>query len=233
MTYPASLDSFGTINPLDNRSNPSLSARLNAMARAIVAIQSELGLTPSAGETDVDARMDSLEIVIPTGLCVPYAGSAAPTGWLLCDGSDVSRTTYSDLFAVIGTAFGVGDGSTTFGLPSFDSTPPIGKADSGTASTFAASGGSLSHSHSLPSSPNHSHSGVVNSAGAHFHNLMNKGGGKKRDIGGTPNLVGTHDHLMITESGHQHSTGSVSGHDGSGADPTQMPALAVNYIIKA
>ena len=53
----------------------------------------------------------------PTGTVVSYAKNAAPTGWLLCDGSAVSRTTYAELFAVIGTTYGAGDGSTTFNLP--------------------------------------------------------------------------------------------------------------------
>ncbi len=52
-----------------------------------------------------------------SGIVLPFAGATAPTGWLLCQGQTVSRTTYAALFAAIGTAFGVGDGSTTFGLP--------------------------------------------------------------------------------------------------------------------
>ena len=54
-----------------------------------------------------------------TGMVSPYAGSVAPAGWLICDGSAISRTTYSALFAVIGTTYGAGDGSTTFNLPDF------------------------------------------------------------------------------------------------------------------
>lgn len=53
----------------------------------------------------------------PVGAIIPYGGSTAPTGWLICNGAAVSRTTYSDLFAVIGTKYGAGDGSTTFNLP--------------------------------------------------------------------------------------------------------------------
>ncbi len=53
------------------------------------------------------------------GLISPYAGSVAPTGWLLCDGSAINRTTYAALFGVTGTAYGSGDGSTTFNLPNF------------------------------------------------------------------------------------------------------------------
>ena len=55
--------------------------------------------------------------LIPVGVINPYAGSTAPTGWLLCSNQPVSRTTYSALFAVIGTTYGSGDGSTTFNVP--------------------------------------------------------------------------------------------------------------------
>ena len=55
--------------------------------------------------------------VIPAGLIAPYGGSSAPTGWLMCNGQAVSRTTYATLFNKIGTAYGAGDGSTTFNLP--------------------------------------------------------------------------------------------------------------------
>lgn len=53
----------------------------------------------------------------PVGIIAPFGGSTAPAGWLVCDGSAISRTTYADLFAVIGTTYGPGDGSTTFNLP--------------------------------------------------------------------------------------------------------------------
>ena len=51
------------------------------------------------------------------GFIAPFAGSTAPDGWLVCDGSAISRTRYADLFAVIGTTYGSGDGNTTFNLP--------------------------------------------------------------------------------------------------------------------
>lgn len=51
------------------------------------------------------------------GFIAPFAGSTAPAGWLVCDGSAVSRTTYAKLFAVIGTTYGEGDGNSTFNLP--------------------------------------------------------------------------------------------------------------------
>lgn len=54
---------------------------------------------------------------IPAGVTFPYVGTTAPSGYLLCDGSPVSRTTYSRLFAIIGSTYGQGDGSTTFNVP--------------------------------------------------------------------------------------------------------------------
>lgn len=55
--------------------------------------------------------------IFPTGVQVPYGGSVAPAGFLLCDGSAVSRITWANLFSVCGTTYGAGDGSTTFNIP--------------------------------------------------------------------------------------------------------------------
>lgn len=59
----------------------------------------------------------SLGVTAPVGTVMDYGGATAPTGWLLCTGQAVSRTTYTALFQVIGTAYGVGNGSTTFNIP--------------------------------------------------------------------------------------------------------------------
>lgn len=56
---------------------------------------------------------------VKTGLCVPHGGNSPPDGFLECDGAAVSRSTYIELFAAIGTLWGVGDGSTTFNIPDF------------------------------------------------------------------------------------------------------------------
>ena len=61
-----------------------------------------------------------------TGMVSAFAGVAAPSGWLLCDGSPISRTTYSALFAVTSTTYGVGDGSTTFNVPDLKGRTVIG-----------------------------------------------------------------------------------------------------------
>ena len=79
----------------------------------------------------------------PVGALMPYGGSAAPTGWLLCQGQAVSRTTYASLFSILGTAYGAGDGSTTFNLPNMQQRFPLGKAASGTGSTLGGTGGQI------------------------------------------------------------------------------------------
>ena len=66
------------------------------------------------------SQVNSVYSDAPLGVIMPYGGTTVPTAWLECDGSAVSRTTYADLFAVLGTKFGPGDGSTTFNLPSGD-----------------------------------------------------------------------------------------------------------------
>jgi microcystin-dependent protein len=70
---------------------------------------------------------------MPTGSVIPFAGSSAPTNWLLCDGrsTGISRTTYANLFAVIGTTYGAGDGSTTFNLPDLRGRVAAGADDMG------------------------------------------------------------------------------------------------------
>lgn len=85
----------------------------------------------------------------PAGITLPYGGTSAPPGYFLCDGSAVSRTTYDHLFAAIGTAYGAGNGSTTFNLPDFRQRFPLGKATSGTGSTLGGAGGLIDHTHTV------------------------------------------------------------------------------------
>jgi microcystin-dependent protein len=63
----------------------------------------------------------------PSGVMTMYCGNTAPRGWLICDGSTVSRTQFANLFAVIGANFGTGDGSTTFNLPDMRGRVPVGQ----------------------------------------------------------------------------------------------------------
>ena len=74
-----------------------------------------------------------------TGWIVMYGSATPPAYWLTCDGSAISRTTYSDLFSVIGTGYGIGDGSTTFNLPDMKARFPIGYSDSAPTKIFTFS----------------------------------------------------------------------------------------------
>ena len=78
--------------------------------------------TATAGDSSTKGAstafvQNAIAKLVPTGVILPYGGVSAPTGFLLCDGSAVSRTTYSNLFTVIGTRFGAGNGSSTFNVP--------------------------------------------------------------------------------------------------------------------
>ena len=83
-----------------------------------------IAATPAAVKAAVDDLNTAL--TLPAGVTVPYAGATSPTGWLLCNGQAVSRTSYSRLFAAIGTTYGVGDGSTTFNVPDLRECNPVG-----------------------------------------------------------------------------------------------------------
>ena len=88
------------------------------------------------------------------GIVIPFAGTVAPQGCLLCDGSAVSRTTYSALFAVIGTTYGAGDGSTTFNIPDLSGRVVIGSSQSHALGT---TGGSETVTLTADQLPEHSH----------------------------------------------------------------------------
>lgn len=87
-----------------------------------------------------DGTLNSAAIhsATPAGVVSQFAGSSAPTGWLMCDGSAVSRSTYADLFSAIGTTWGSGDGSTTFNLPDGRSRLPVGVGTGTWKFTFAS-----------------------------------------------------------------------------------------------
>ena len=120
--FPGAIDSFSTY--ADNVDIP-LAAHYNDMADAIVAIEESIG-----------ARL--VNLISPAEVRL-WAGSIAdvPSGWLNCDGSAISRIVYADLFDVIGTQYGSGNGTTTFNLPDMGEKFPCGaNADvSGVAKT--------------------------------------------------------------------------------------------------
>ncbi|MFH1624953.1 MAG: tail fiber protein, partial [Pseudomonadota bacterium] len=102
-----------------------------------------------------NAVYDKIETMTPSGVIMAYGGSSAPTGWLLCDGNAVSRTTYASLFAVVGETYGVGDGSTTFNVPDLTGKVPVGYSGVAPFNALANTGGQKdaylkNHIHTFP-----------------------------------------------------------------------------------
>ncbi|MCG3127539.1 MAG: hypothetical protein CHACPFDD_02401 [Phycisphaerae bacterium] len=136
---------------------------------AKIASVSPSKITPQGTGSGLDA--DTIGGRSPASFLLPgevrlWAGptTAAPAGWLICDGSAVSRTTYATLFGVIGTIYGPGDGSSTFNLPDLRDRSPIGAAqdDLGVpkttvTGTLTQSGGEATHTLSVTEMPAHTH----------------------------------------------------------------------------
>lgn len=155
------------------------------------------GVTDSTGWVDI-ATASGATALLPAGTIAAFAGATAPSGWLLCDGSAISRTVYSVLFSAISTAYGAGDGSTTFNLPDLRGRIPTGV---GTHSDVAGLGNSdgLSlasrtpkHNTTLTGSP--ALSGSPGLTGA-------------PDLTGAPALTGA---PGISDPGHTHTNPGVS-----------------------
>lgn len=109
----------------------------------------------------------------PSGAVLSYAGSTAPAGFLRCDGSAVSRTTYADLFAAIGTAHGTGDGSTTFNLPDYRGRFLRGWSDAQTRDPDRASRTAMATGGATGDNVG---SVQLDAAQGHFHDLQNASG---------------------------------------------------------
>ena len=179
----------------------------------------------------------------PPGAIVAYAGPTPPPGWLLADGSDVSRLQYAALFEAIGTTYGAGNGSTTFNLPDLRGRLAVGRGTHGevdsltdtdglavgsrkvkhrhSKGTISASGGS--HSHSPTSGYFANFQNVLGGNGTNQGALSSSGNGHRLDV-----LVGSTD-----SDPHSHANSAFSGEVGDTSGPLNGPAYAVvNYIIK-
>lgn len=161
-----------------------------------------------------DNNMNEIKQVVnanaPAGVISMYGGSTAPNGWLICDGSAVSRTTYSRLFSAIGTTYGAGNGSTTFNLPNCKGRVPVGLDTSQSEfNSLNKKGGEKTHTLTIDETPNHTHdySGIISQ-------YLGQGGGTTDA-----------ERLCNRGSGTTTSTGGGQAHN------NLQPYITVNYII--
>ena len=127
------------------------------------------GTTPTADPTTASGL--AYQRLVPAGVMLPYGGAAAPTGYLLADGAAVSRSTYAELFAALGTLYGAGDGSTTFNLPNLKGRVPVGRDSTVTDfDTLGKTGGAKTVTLTISQMPVHTH---VQDAHTHIQNAHN------------------------------------------------------------
>ena len=187
--------------------------------------------------TSVDAALGVLGNPAPTGVITEYGGSSAPTGWLLCDGAAVSRTTYANLFAVVGTTYGIGDNSTTFNVPD-----RRGRFGIGANVTFprGSVGGTLTTDGTaltVGQLPAHTHTGTTSTNGDHSHttsiSVTNDPRAESQSYYGPGPAFGSYSWPSSTAGAHSHTFTTDS--TGSGQVHTHTytpPYIASNYIIK-
>lgn len=167
--------------------------------------------------TSADERHDSVvsNAAFPSGAIIAFGSTTIPTGWLDCDGSAVSRTTYADLFAAIGTTYGSGNGSTTFNVPDFRGRSILGEGNGAslTNRTLGATGGAESVAL------------VTGELPAHTHNIK-----EANTTGGSETALANGN--VITNAAVTNETLNTTG-TGSGSAHENMPPFGVAaYIIK-
>lgn len=154
----------------------------------------------------------------PLGTINAFGGTTAPKGWLLCQGQAISRTDYADLFAVIGTNFGSGDGSTTFNLPDMREAAPVGAGTNAT-NTIATHNAMNVGDFQDDQVQRHTHSVAADQSAYSFV------GGKS---GGTSNIAYTTGSWIWSFVG-----AKTTSQDGRSGTTTHGKQIGVNYIMKA
>src|SRR5580765_705695 len=178
-----------------------------------------------------------VSVAMPIGSVLDFAGAQAPQGWLICDGRSISRTTYSDLFAVIGTVWGAGDGSTTFSLPNPNGRSSVGPGtvtDAGgrtRAFTFAQQnlgyvwnviGQTHLPNYALATDTQgyHSHGGATVNAGAHYHTTDAQGTHSHSGATAGNNVDHTHTGYTDAQGNHAHNVPSNASVNNPGGATT-------------
>ena len=162
------------------------------------------------------ARLPALALNV-VGMVQMTAATAAPSGWLLCDGGAVSRTTYAALFAAIGTTYGAGNGSSTFNLPNLKGRVPVGlDASQVEFDVRGETGGAKTHTLSAAEMPQHTHGLRASGDEASGYSLGTGG-----DFTNRPLITGASAGTASTGP-----SGSTQAHN------NLQPYLVLNYIIK-
>jgi microcystin-dependent protein len=207
-----------------------------SVARTILAGDQIAATITAKALTDVEAAITTAaNVVCPVGVIQMWATGTAPTGWLLCDGTAVSRATYSELFALWSTTFGVGDGSTTFNVPDMRQRIPIGKHASVAAlDTIGETQGSWDHTHAPGSLTvaSHTHGPGSLAVASHSHTSGTLTVASHSHGAGTLTVAShTHDDGTLgadnTNIDHTHSLPSHT-HTFSDSGTTDSPAGAYN-----
>jgi microcystin-dependent protein len=163
--------------------------------------------------------------MVPVGNVSAFAGVTAPVGYFLCDGSAYSRTLYSNLFNVIGTIYGVGDGLSTFNVPNLKGRFPVGLDASQTEfDVLAETGGAKTHTLTVSEMPSHTHT----------HNAMTGGQGQRGlcIADGTNTVTALDSSLGELNVGTTPSALMINNTGGSQAHNNLQPYIVMNYIIK-
>ncbi len=182
--------------------------------------------TKNFGRENGAGSFATLGGVVPPGAMVGWGSTSIPTGWLLCDGSAISRSTYADLFGAISTTYGAGNGSTTFNIPDARQRFLLGKAASGTGSSLAGTGGAIDHTHTVPAHYHAMGTGAdlnITSGGAHTHSIDHDHGSVTSGAGGaqTSSSNGAHTHFTVRD-------GLINA-PGTSVNSTTMPYLVSDY----
>jgi|TARA_S200002703_G_C3802694_1_gene248210 microcystin-dependent protein len=168
---------------------------------------------------------------INTGIIVPWSAASVPSGFLECDGSNVSRSTYSALFAVVGTTYGAGDGSSTFGLPDLQNNIPVGSSNNkAVGSTAGAENVTASGNVSITAAAEN-HSLSIAELAAHSHTV---GGGRtlSTDNSGGPQIDSSSHGITGSGTAHGHNVTVNAASVTGDATSVLQPFLTTLYIIK-
>lgn len=178
-----------------------------------------VGITPAVS-TDIATKGYAdglLTSGVPVGSVVPFAGSSAPSGWLLCDGTSYLVATYPNLAAALNDEYG-GDGGTNFNVPDMRGVFAFGKPDTGTGSALGDTGGALDHDHTQAT---HTHTSTAHTHSLTAHTHSSPTSGTEGDHNHTQSSTGSAGSHTHPGGSHTH-TGSSLGHASTGESGSEV-----------